>query len=145
MYGYRFLVDNDCRWVASLLPKALGLKDVGLPENAPDEEIIEEAADRRCIIVTANGYEYRGKIKRFVAASTKKEWGCCDVWGLVVVPNDLASQERLVSQAEQRLRFGERQIDWSDVWWESLVVRITKDNRPIVSQLPRCPGCIEDL
>jgi hypothetical protein len=143
MYGYRFLVDNDCRWVGSLLPKALALKDVGLPENAPDEAIIEEAADCRCTIVTANGYDYLGKIKRFVAASTKKEWGCYDVWGLVVVPNDLASQERLVSRASERLWFGDRQVDWSDVWWESLVVRITKDNRPIVRQLPRCPGCVE--
>ncbi len=51
MYGYRFLVDNDCREVVSLLPsgRALNLKDVGLSENSSDEEIIEEAVSRRYI------------------------------------------------------------------------------------------------
>jgi hypothetical protein len=147
MYGYRFLVDNDCRGVVSLLPsgRALSLKDVGLPENASDQDIIEEAVSRRYIIVTAVGYDFVDKVNRFVASSSRKEWGCHDAAGLVVVPNDQASQERLIPRAEERLRLDERQIGWPDVWSESLLVRIKKDENHEVRRLDRCPICVENL
>jgi len=145
MYGYRFLVDNDCRRVKSLLPRALGLEDVGLSESALDEEIIEAAADRLCIIVTANGFDFVDKLNRFVAGSTKKKSGCHDASGLLVVPNDLASQERLVLRAEGRLKLGDRRITWRDVWRESLFVRIKRDEKHEVRPLPRCPTCVENL
>jgi hypothetical protein len=147
VYGYKFLVDNDCRGVVSLLPsgRALNLKDVGLSESSSDEEIIEEAVSRRYIIMTANGQDFVDKVNRFVASSTRKEWGCHDASGLVVVPNDHASQERLIPWAEERLRLHKRQITWPDVWSESLLVRIKKDENHEVRQLPRCPTCVENL
>src|ERR1700687_6414867 len=118
MDRYRFLGDKECRGVVSLLPsgRALSLKNVGLPENASDQDIIEEAVSRQYIIITANGYDFVDRVNRFVASSSRKEWGCHDAAGLVVVPNDQASQERLIPRAEERLRLGEGQNGGAGVW-----------------------------
>jgi hypothetical protein len=145
MHGYRFLVDNDCRGAVSLLPngRALNLADVGLPENAADEQIIVEAAEHDFFIMTANGRDFVDKLNRYVETSSYKSNGCHDASGLVVVPNDAASQERLIPRAEDRLRLAERHITWTDVWKESLFVRLRKDENHEVRPLPRCRRCLE--
>jgi hypothetical protein len=95
--------------------------------------------------MTANGHDFVDKVNLFVASSTRKEWGCHDAAGLVVVPNDYASQKRLIPWAEERLRLDKRRITWPDVWSESLFVRIKKDENHEARQLPRCPTCVENL
>jgi len=143
MFGYRFLVDNDCRKVVPLLPKgrALNLEEVGLSERASDAQIIEVASERRYIIVTSNGHDFLEKINRFVSLSSKKPRGCHDVSGLVVVPNDHASQERVLPRAEEKLYLDGERITWVRVWEDSLYVRLRKEGSHEVRRLPRCRTC----
>ncbi len=88
--------------MTDLLPRVLSLADVGLPEDASDHRIVLAAWEHRCIIVTANGHHFLEQVGRFLR-STKKD-DCHELWGLVVVPNDLESQKHLLPKAEGRMR-----------------------------------------
>jgi uncharacterized protein DUF5615 len=141
MTGHRFLLDHDCQRAAVLLPerRVLSLADVGLPENASDQKIVEAAWEYECVIVTANGRDFLERIKRFLGTTKKKD--CHDLWGLVVLPNDLASQERLLPRAEKKLRFEGEKVTWPRVWRENLYVRLKRDGAHEVRHLPRCYYC----
>ncbi len=139
MATHRFLVDHDCHRVAALLPRALTLADVDLPENASDQRIVEAAWEHRCIIVTANGQHFLEQVGRFLRTTKKKD--CHELWGLVVVPNDFESQKRLLPRAERRLRLDGERVTWARVWREDLYVRLRKGGGPEVRRLPRCFYC----
>jgi len=85
--GYRFLVDRDVSKVAEHLPRkrTLTLSDAGLPEGADDSLIVQEAYERRCIIVSANGEHFVSAMRRFMRVQKKKQ--CYDLNGLIVLPS----------------------------------------------------------
>ena len=126
LIGYRFLVDRDVSKIAAQLPRkrTLTLDDVGLPENAPDSRIVEEACERKCIIVTGNREHFASEMILFMRVQKKKQ--CYDLNGLVVLPNGYEHQKRLLLDAEDPLHFGDRKLTWRDVWDKDYLVRLRK-------------------
>src|SRR5438128_18284 len=114
MRRYRFLVDRDVEKAALHLPRksALTLKKVGLPDNAPDAVVVQEAYERQCIIVTANEQDFIEAIKEFQRHTAKRT--CRELRGLVVLPSGYESQRRILVEAGKRLRFGGESISWAD-------------------------------
>src|SRR3954468_13587672 len=74
--------------------RVITLAQAKISPAAPDAEIIAEARELGAIIVTANGDDYGKEIKRFLQKSQKND--CYDLFGLVVIPNPAAIQERVL-------------------------------------------------
>jgi len=97
MAGFKFLLDNDVRHLQAVLPpkQTVMLEDVGLEPASPDDDVVVVASGDNLLIVTNNRRDFEHKIKARIAASTKKENGCTQVHGLVVVvPTEAISQTR---------------------------------------------------
>jgi hypothetical protein len=144
MSPYRFLLDRDVQAVADALPasRVLTLEKVGLPTTASDDAIIDVACERRCIIVTANGRDFRPKAVAYIRQSSRRSQGRChDLSGLVVLPSGLETQRRLLREAPRRMRYGDRPVTWLDVWGRSYYVRLKESGLAGVSPLPRCRVC----
>jgi hypothetical protein len=141
--GYRFLVDRDVSKVAAHLPhkRTLTLDDVGLPEEATDSQIVEEAYERRCTIVTGNAGHFKAEMLRFMRVQKQKQ--CYDLNGLLVLPSGYEHQKRLLEDAEDRLRFGGRKLTWRDIWEMDFYVRLKKSGLHEVWRFPRCRYCTE--
>jgi len=141
--GYRFLVDRDVSKVAAHLPqkRTLTLSAVGLSEEASDSLIVQEAYERRCIIVTANGEHFKAAMLRFMRVQKRKQ--CYDLNGLIVLPSGYEHQKRLLQDAQDRLRFGGRRLAWRDVWERDFYVRLKKSGLHEVWRFPPCRYCTE--
>jgi len=141
---YRFLFDRDVEAAASVFPalRVLTLARVGLPPTATDEAIIDAACTRRCIIVTANGKDFRPAAVKYIRQSSVRGQGRChDLHGLVVLPTGLETQRRLLREGAQRMRYGGERVSWADVWGRSYYVRLARDGPAEVNPLPRCRVC----
>ena len=144
MASYKILLDNDVRHLESDFPAKTvrQLGDIGLSTSASDDDIIVAASERGHIIVTNNRKDYEGKVKERIAASSKKELGCTQVHGLViVVPSDALKQTQALKKASRQLWFEGRRIGWKEVNKLCLKVVIHDDGTADVSKLPRCPHC----
>jgi len=141
MKRYRFLLDRDVERAALDLPRksALTLSRVGLQENARDADIVREAYERRCIIVTSNGLDFTAAIKEFQRHTAKGT--CRELWGLVVLPSGYETQRRILGDAGKRLRFGGKPITWADVAHQNYLVKLRRSGPPEVKRLPRCSYC----
>lgn len=142
---YRFLVDRSVAKAGSLIPtsadRVLRLRDIRLPENAADSVIVERAADEQLIIVTANGRDFLGAIETY---QKKQMWDeCHDLYGLLVLPNHYASQQRSLPKLTARLRFEGSPISWRHVQINNLAVRLTDDGDTKVTPLAHCRYCLE--
>jgi uncharacterized protein DUF5615 len=128
---YRFLIDSCVAKAGSLIPastdRILYLENIGLPKNAADSVIVERAAEEEAIIVTAN----RGDFLRAIETYQKKQMrdACHDLFGLVILPNIYAIQERLVPNLTNKLRFEGSPITWRHVQINNLCVRLTTMQR----------------
>jgi len=122
--------------------RTLTLSDVGLPEEATDSQIVQEAYENRCIIVTGNGDHFKAAMLRFMRVQKKKQ--CYDLNGLVVLPTGHAHQKRLLEDAEDRLRDGGRKLAWREVWDEDFYVRLKKSGLHEVWRFPPCHYCTQE-
>jgi hypothetical protein len=139
MTNYRFLLDRDVIKTASLFPKKRTL--TVRSENATDRQIVEQACNDQCIIVTANGKDFRREIDKFLRETKRNE--CHDLCGLVILPSGYEIQKRLLKDMEARMRYGEKPVSWFDVWRRSYCVRVKKGGPAEVRPLPRCSYCLK--
>jgi len=112
MLSCGFLLDRDVSKAASLFPKkrTKTIADIGLPQNAPDAEIVKAAWERQLTIVTGNGDDFVREIKKFLAQTKKASDGCHEVFGLIVLPNGYETQRRILQNVEKTLRLGKEAI-----------------------------------
>lgn len=146
MSEYRFLIDRSANSAAVLFAgkRVRTLEKVGLPENASDAEIVRIAWEHRCIMVTANGDDFVREIEKFQRKQMEKE--CHELYGLVILPNESANQERLMRQLQKKKpRFGNKDVEWSDVWEKNLCVRVKRDGVPEVKRFSRCHYCEKNI
>jgi hypothetical protein len=145
MADYKLLLDNDVRHLDSCFPKKQTdqLSDVGLDVSASDDAIVAVASQNNYIIVTNNRRHFEHKVKTRIAASSKKDLGCTQVHGLIVVlPSEQLKQERAIRRAAKQLRFEGKPIGWKEVSELCLKVVIEETGKPTVTKLPRCPHCV---
>ncbi len=138
---YGFLIDRDVAKVASLFPRKRThtTVEMGLPEDATDERIVELAWERQLIIVTGNGDEFVAKILKFQSKTQKLV--CHDLSGLIVLSSGFELQKRLLIVASDRLRFGGTRITWADVWNKNYCVKLRRNSNPEVTRFPQCLYC----
>ena len=141
MYSYGFLLDRDVSKAASLFPKkrTKTIADIGLPPDARDSEIVNEAWERRLTIVTGNGDHFVKEIQRFLAQTKRDE--CHEVYGLVVLPNGYERQKRLLPEIEGRQKLGKEKLRWAEVADRNCCVKVTRLGAAEVRRFPRCFFC----
>ena len=110
-------------------------------ESANDRQIVEQASRDECIIVTANGKDFRKEIDKFLRQTKRKD--CHDLYGLVILPSGYEIQKRLLKDIEAQMRYGQKSVSWFDVWRRSYCVRVRKGGAPEVRPLPRCYYCVK--
>lgn len=138
---YGFLIDRDVAKAASLFPpkRTRTTLEMGLAEDAPDDAIVKLAWEREWIIVTGNGDDFIAEILKFQKTTAKKS--CHDMSGLVILPNGFEVQRRVMQGIEKKLRFGGKQITWTDVWYKNYCVRVLKNADAEISTFPKCLYC----
>jgi hypothetical protein len=141
MKEYKFLFDNDSQMATKFFPnkRAITLAQAKISPAASDAEIVAEARELQAIIVTANGDDYEKEIRRFLQKSQRND--CYDLFGLLVIPNPSAIQERVLPNLAAKLRFKGKAISWDDVWRENYLVRVHSDGIVEVRELGRCFYC----
>ena len=141
MREYKFLFDNDSQAAAKFFPekRVITLAQAKLSHATSDAKIVARARELEAIIVTANGDDYEKEIKRFLQKSQRND--CYDLFGLVVIPNPAATQERVLPELSAKLRFNSKRISWDDVWRENYLVRVHSDGTVEVRELGRCFYC----
>jgi hypothetical protein len=141
MRGYKFLFDNDSQSAAKFFPekRVITLAQAKLSPASSDAKIVVRARELGAIIVTANGDDYEKEIKRFLQKSQRND--CYDLFGLVVIPNPAATQDRVLPGLSAKLRFNSKRISWDDVWRENYLVRVHSDGTVEVRELGRCFYC----
>jgi hypothetical protein len=137
MTQYRVLLDRDMLKTASLFPKKRTV--IVTSEKATDRHIVKQACQDCCIIVTANGRDFRREIDRFLHQTKRNE--CHDLSGLVILPSGFEIQERLLKNLEDQMRYRGKSVSWFDVWDRSYCVRMKTGGAPEVTTLPRCSYC----
>ncbi|MGA2085783.1 MAG: hypothetical protein ABSG60_09720 [Terracidiphilus sp.] len=142
MSDYRFLIDNDSLSSARYFPKRriVTFHQAGLEPSAPDVAIVVKAYEFGCIIVSANGPHFEAEMRKFLATTKRKD--CHDLYGLVIIPNQAAIQDRVLPKLATKLRLEGKRISWDDVWRKNLLVRVRSDGVVNVrDELGRCFYC----
>jgi hypothetical protein len=141
MLSYGFLLDRDVSKVGSLFPakRTRTLTDIGLPQNAPDFEIVRAAWERRLTIITGNGDHFVKEIQKFLAQTKRDE--CHEMYGLVILPSGYERQKRLLQNVESKLRLGNEKLTWADIANKNCCVRVTRLGSAEVRRFPRCFFC----
>ena len=134
------LLDEDVKHLADLFPprRVKTLSKVGLPKDAKDRAIVRMAWNRQFTIVTGNGQHFRKRIEEFQSRGVKD---CSCLFGLVILPSGEAIQRHVLrdwKRLERELRYNDKRITWKDVHRDNYQVRVLKNGRAQVSQLPRC-------
>jgi hypothetical protein len=146
MRGYRFLIDNDSQRAGRFFPakRVVTLAQAKLNSSASDAEIVARAWETECTIVTANGPDFEKRIDQFLRKTQRND--CHDLFGLVVIPNAAAIQDRVLPGLADKLRFDRKSITWDDVWRRNYLVRVHSTGTVDVRELGRCFYCkkIED-
>jgi hypothetical protein len=79
-------------------------------------------------------------MRKFLATTKRKD--CHDLYGLVIIPNQAAIQDRVLPKLATKLRLEGKRISWDDVWRKNLLVRVRSDGVVNVrDELGRCFYC----
>lgn len=137
---HTFLLDEDVKHLADLFPprRVKTLSKVRLPGNAADRAIVRMAWNRQLTIVTGNAQHFRKRIEEFQNRGVKD---CSCLFGLVILPSGEAIQRYVLrdwKRLEGELRYKRKRVTWKDVHRDNYQVRVLKNGRALVSQLPRC-------
>lgn|SRR5487761_45813 len=144
MAHFKFMLDRGVNHLKDCFPskRVVSTETLGLRSTLADEEIIEYASTEGYLLVASNRRDFLRDAKRHVAQSSKKQFGCCRVPGMILlVPNDEITQRRVLKGLESRLRFERKPISYSDVHDGDLIVMIEASGKATVSRMPRCPHC----
>jgi hypothetical protein len=144
MAHFKVLLDQSLTHLAKHFPskRVATFESLGLPKNASDTEIVAEASKHRLLMVVSNKRDFLPAIRAHVAKSTKKEFGCRRVCGLIVlVPNEEHIQERVLKNLEKRMMLDGNKITVRDVHERDLLVQIETSGEVKIRRLPRCPHC----
>ncbi len=138
---YRFLLDEDVKSLLPLFPKkrVKTLAMLGLHADMRDDKVVIEAWKRGYIIVTANNRDFNRAVEKFLSHGPKRECRC--LWGLVLLPNGQAVQQRLLknlNDLESRLRLDGKRTTWKEVHQSHLRVSVQRGGVLSVSRLRRC-------
>lgn len=147
MAHFKFMLDRGVSHLKDCFPpkRVVTTETLGLRSTLPDEEIIEYASKNGHLLVASNRRDFLHGANRFVAQSSKKQFGCCRVPGMILlVPNDEITQRRVLRGLESRLRFEGKQMSYGDVHDRDLVVLIDASGAVTISRLRRCPHCKYD-
>jgi hypothetical protein len=138
-----FLLDRDVAKAKDLFPakRTKTMEDVGLPPDAPDSELVFEAWNRKLILVTGNGKDFKREIEHFLRGTKRKL--CHEVYGLLVLPNGYERQKRFVRTIESKLRLGKDRLTWADVFDRNLHVQVDRSGAVSVREFPRCAYCLK--
>jgi hypothetical protein len=141
MRKYRFLIDNDSQAASQYFPgkRVVSLSQAKLASSASDAEVVAAAWEMECIIVTANGPDFEKEIQRFLQKTQQND--CHDLFGLVVIPNPSAVQDRVLPGLTRKLRFNGKNITWQNVWRQNYLVRVHSGGAVDVRELGRCFYC----
>ena len=141
MRKYKFLIDNDSQAAVRFFPekRVVSLASAELETSATDAEVVNMAWELECIIVTANGQDFEKEIKKFLQTTQRDD--SHDLFGLVVIPNAAAAQERVLPCLGARLRYAGKSITWDDVWHKNYLVRVHSKSTVEVRELGRCFYC----
>lgn len=122
--------------------RVVSTETLGLPSNLPDDEIVAYASEKGYLLVASNRRDFVRDVERHVAQSSKKQFGCCRVPGMLLfVPNEEITQRRVMKGLESRLKFEGKPISFNDVHDRDLLVTVEATGEAKVSRLPRCPHC----
>jgi|SRR5215472_10329438 len=144
MPNYRFLLDNDVSHLANSFPtnQVAHLSEYELVPNADDKFIVQVASENGLIIVTHNRKDFEKYVPQWIARSSKKQLGCTQVHGLIVLlPSTKYQQEQAIKRAASQLEFEGRPVTWKDVNKLCLKVVIEISGKARITKLPRCPHC----
>ncbi|MFI5116845.1 MAG: hypothetical protein ACHP8B_09115 [Terriglobales bacterium] len=147
MAHFKLLLDRGVGHLARCFPaKRVETTDsLGLPQDAPDDEIVAVASRGRYLLIAANRRDFARLVPAYVAKSTKKSDGCRRVYGLILlVPNEQHAQERVLKGLEGRMLLDGEKVNYSDVHDRDLLVQVEADGKAKVTRLPRCPHCNYD-
>jgi len=106
MAKFKFLLDNDVRHLQAVLPpkQTVHLEEIGLRPSSPDGDVVEAASVKGLLIVTNNRRDFEQWVDARIAETSRKDDGCTQVQGLVVVvPSDAISQARALVRARRML------------------------------------------
>jgi hypothetical protein len=145
--AYSFLLDRNVEALVGLFPRgrAKTASRKLIPAPATGEDIARSAWLAQETIVTADSKDFRRAIAKFSGQQHGGE--CSRMFGLVVLPNVLKTQKRLLKNRVRDLEglyIGGRQLTWKDVNHQNYEVRVTKTGRTRVMELPLCRECEVD-
>lgn len=134
-----FLVDKDSAGCASQLPRA------ELCESHYDADIVAEAWEKRCTIVTSNRKHFVAEIRNFQRRENQKE--CRDLWGLLLVDNLRILRENKLKHVRAGLRViaQHEALRWPGAAFLNLYVRLTAEGALQIRRFQRCSCCERQL
>ena len=144
MGHFKFMLDRGVSHLLDCFPakRVVSTETLGLRSTLSDDEIVAYASEKGYLLVASNRRDFLRDAKRHVAQSSKKQFGCCRIPGLILlVPNEEIVQRRVLKGLESRLAFKGEVISFTDVHDQDLLVTIDATSKITVSRLPRCPHC----
>lgn len=135
----RFLLDRTSENLVDVLPGALCLRDLGLPDDADDERhIFPAAVDGALTIVTENDRHFIAAMRK-ASARSGRVYCRGDGYG-IIVPNH--RRDVVFADFDRRLHLNGQHISLEDV--RRFNLRVSLGEREYhVSRLPRCKFCTE--
>jgi hypothetical protein len=140
MGHFKFMLDRGVNHLLDCFPakRVVSTETLGLRSNLPDDEVIAYASEKAYLLIASNRRDFVHQVQRFVAQSSKKQFGCCRVPGMVLlVPNEEIVQKRILKGLESRLTFEGEPITYVDVHDRDLLVMVEATGEAKVSRLPR--------
>lgn len=97
MREYRFLIDSDSQAASKFFPdkRIVTLTQAKLSPAASDAAVVARARELGCILSRRMGPTLRKRSS--CSFKNRSERTCYDLFGLVVIPNSTAIQERVLS------------------------------------------------
>ena len=135
MARFKFMLDRGVSHLRDCFaPKrVVSTETVGLRANLPDDEIVAYASEKGYLLVASNRRDFLRGAKRHVAQSSKKQYGCRPIPGMILlVPNEAIVQRRVLKGFESRLRFNGKAVSIADVHDQDLLVTIAANGDVLV-------------
>ena len=105
---FKFMLDRGVSHLLDCLARkrVVTTATLGLRSNLSDDEFVEYASERGYLSVASNRRDFLPDAKHHVAQSSKKQFGCCRIPGMILlVPNEEIVQRRVLKGIESRLTF----------------------------------------
>ena len=144
MGHFKFMLDRGVSHLLDCFPmkRVVTTETLGLRSNLSDDEIVAYASERGYLLVASNRRDFLRDAKSHVAQSSKKQFGCCRIPGMILlVPNEEIVQRRVLRGIESRLKFKGKAINFTYVHDQDLLVTVEATGKVSVSRLPKCPHC----